>query len=85
MTNNNYSLNQIRAYAESKVSKAFGCAMTLVAGYNVILDVIQRDADAGTVVNSLFAIGGLVLASGLENKLMNRDKIAKEITDETGY
>ena len=85
MTDDNYSLNQIKDYAASKVSKALGYSMTFVAGCNLLLDAFQRNADAGTVVNTFVALGGLALASGLENKLMKRDKIAKEITDKIGY
>ena len=85
MSDNNYSLGQIKDYAASKVSKAIGYAVTFVAGYNLILDAVQKDADIGTAFNSFFVFAGITCALGLENKLMKRDKIAKEITNKTGY
>ena len=85
MTDNNYSLKQISDYAESKVSKALGYATMFIGGYNLILDAIQMNVDVGTVPNTLATLGGLVLASGLENKLMKRDQVAKEITGKIGY
>jgi len=85
MSDNNYSLTQISDYAASKASKMGGYVMIGVAGYNLVLDVFQKNADFGMLINSFFVLGGVALASGLENKVMKRDKIAKEITMRTGY
>ena len=86
MADNNYSLNQIKQYADSKVNKAFGYAGIFVAGYNLIIDAFQKDLlNISTPINTVVVLGGIGLACGIEDKIQNRTKIVKEISDMTDF
>lgn len=85
MNDNGYTLDEIKDYAVSKVSKGIGYALFSVGGVNMLYDAIERDVNIGTVFNTLFAVTGLALASGLENKLLNREAVSDEIAKKTGY